>query len=539
MKDFATLIRTLDATNKTNTRVNALADYFTKASDSDKVWTIAVLSHRRPPRPIKSTNLRAWATEMAGIPIWLFEESYHIVGDLAETIALIVPQESNPKTETKPLADYLEDLIELKGLDEDLQKQYIQNEWKSLDYYERFVLTKFMTGGFRIGISQKLMTRALAKATGIAEDLLAYRLMGNWNPSEITFNKLILEEQDQENSSRPYPFFLAYGLEDIPEDLGSIDNWVIEHKWDGIRAQLICRKGEYFLWSRGEELITDSYPELAVLATVLPEGTVLDGELLAFPNGQIGSFNLLQQRLGRKTISRSLIQKIPVILRVYDVLEWEYNDIRESPLQQRRAVLESLFADLQHIPDLPIDLSPVLFVNSWDQARKERENARSIGSEGLMIKQKQGVYGVGRKKGNWWKWKIDPLSVDAVLTYAMRGHGRRSNLFTDYTFALWGEPDSEGNRELVTFAKAYSGLTDAELKKLDRWIKENTLERFGPVRAVKAELVFEIAFEGIARSSRHKSGVATRFPRILRWRTDKNPEDADTLENLKTILPLE
>lgn len=539
MKDFAALIRTLDSTNKTNTRVNALADYFKKASDPDKVWTIAVLSHRRPSRPIKSTNLRAWATELAGIPMWLFEESYHIVGDLAETIALIVSRNSNSNPEPKSLTCYLEDLLQLKGQDESIQKAYIQNEWTSLDYYERFVLTKFMTGGFRIGISQKLMTRALSQATGIAEDLLAYRLMGNWNPSKITFAKLILEEQDQENSSRPYPFFLAYGLEDTPENLGPISNWVIEHKWDGIRAQLILRKGEHFLWSRGEELITESYPELAVLKEVLPEGTVLDGELLAYPNGQIGSFNLLQQRLGRKTVSRSLLQKIPVILRVYDVLEWQYKDIRESPLSERRALLELLFNPLNNQSDLPIDLSPFLFLNSWEHARKERETARSIGSEGLMIKQMQGVYGVGRKKGNWWKWKIDPLRVDAVLTYAMRGHGRRSNLFTDYTFALWGEPDSEGNRELVTFAKAYSGLTDAEFKKLDRWIKENTLDRFGPVRAVKAELVFEIAFEGIGRSSRHKSGVATRFPRILRWRTDKNPEDADTLENLKTLLPSE
>ena len=539
MKEFAQLIRTLDATNKTNVRVAALETYFKHAPDRDKVWTIAVLSHRRPPRPVKTTLLREWAAELAKIPMWLFEETYHIVGDLAETIALIIPEHTATDQPELSLSCYLEDLIELKKANEEEQKLYLKTRWTSLTYYERFVLTKFMTGSFRIGISQKLMTRALSKATGIAEDLLAYRLMGNWDPTQISFNDLVLEAQDQENHSRPYPFFLAYALETAPEELGPIQDWFLEHKWDGIRAQLVVRNNTHFIWSRGEELVTESYPELQILAQVLPNGTVLDGELLPYPKRNVGSFNLLQQRLGRKTVSKNLLQKIPVIIRAYDILEWEGKDLRQYPLWERRKRLETVLADISIQSDIPLDCSPVLQPNSWQEAHKARENSREVSSEGLMLKHKDSVYGIGRKKGGWWKWKVDPLTVDAVLTYAMRGHGRRSNLYTDYTFGLWSQEDPKDRGELVTFAKAYSGLTDAELRELDRWIKANTLERFGPVRAVTPKLVFEIGFEGLAKSTRHKSGIATRFPRILRWRRDKLAIDADNLETLKKLLPPE
>lgn len=539
MKAFARLIHTLDTTNKTNARVAALETYFRHAPDRDKVWTIAVLSHRRPPRPVKTSLLREWAAELAQIPMWLFEETYHIVGDLAETIALVVPEVADRDSQEKSLSSYLEDLITLKKATEEEQKIYLKTRWTRLNYYERFVLTKFMTGGFRIGISQKLMTRALSQATGIAEDLLAYRLMGNWDPAKISFEELVMEAQDQENHSRPYPFFLAYALETAPEELGPIQDWFVEHKWDGIRAQLVIRDNTHFIWSRGEELVTESYPELEVLAQVLPNGTVLDGELLPYPNGNVGSFNLLQQRLGRKSVSNRLMQKIPVILRAYDILEWEGRDLRPHPLRERRERLETLLADISVRSDIPLDCSQVLKPRSWQEVYIARENSREVSSEGLMLKHKEAVYGVGRKKGGWWKWKVDPLTVDAVLTYAMRGHGRRSNLYTDYTFGLWSREDPNSRGELVTFAKAYSGLTDAELRELDRWIKANTLERFGPVRAVTPELVFEIGFEGLAKSSRHKSGIATRFPRILRWRRDKLAQEADNLETLKKLLPPE
>lgn len=534
MKEFALLIKQLDATNKTSVKVQALADYFKQANEKDKVWTIAILSHRRPPRPVNTTLLREWASESSNIPMWLFEESYHIVGDLAETIALVLPTADTKINKT--LSQFLNDLIVLKGRSEAEKKDYVTHHWGCLTYYERFVFTKLITGGFRIGISQKLMTRALSIATGIDSDILAYKLMGNWDPQTISFKDLVLEEKKSDFLSKPFPFYLAYALEGGPESLGATDQWFAEHKWDGIRAQVIIRKGELFVWSRGEELVTDKYPEFETLLEYVPDGTVFDGEILPFPHGKIGNFNELQKRIGRKSISKALLTKIPVLLMVYDLLEWEGEDIRSRPFKERRHHLEALVKPLVNIEKVPLLLSETMTFNSWSDFAQERSLSREKKSEGLMLKRKDSPYLVGRKKGDWWKWKVDPFTIDAVLTYAMRGHGRRSNLFTDYTFGLWNKTD-DGKRELVTFAKAYSGLTDAEFRKIDAWIKKNTLERFGPVRSVTPFHVFEIAFEGIAPSSRHKSGVATRFPRMHRWRTDKNIEEANTLEDLKNMIP--
>lgn len=539
MKKFAQLIKSLDSTNKTTAKVQALTTYFLKANDRDKVWTIAILSHRRPPRPVNTTMLREWASELAGIPLWLFEESYHIVGDLAETIALVIPA-AKQSTE-KSLSFFLEEMIALKKKSDEEKKTYLYENWKVLTYYERFVFTKLITGGFRIGVSQKLMTRALAKATKIDEDILAYKLMGNWDPNSISFEQLILKENEKDYLSKPYPFYLAYAIEGNVEDLGAVNEWSAEHKWDGIRAQVILRNGELFVWSRGEELVTNKYPEFNTFIGTIPNGTVIDGEILPFPKDQIGTFNDLQTRIGRKTISAALLKKVPVILKAYDLLEWQGNDIRNKPFVERRALLEQLFesvtvSDTSSGVQKPLHLSKTLHFSSWEEVALERECSRKKHSEGLMLKRKDSPYLVGRKKGDWWKWKVDPLTIDAVLTYAMRGHGRRSNLFTDYTFALWDENEN-GEKELVTFAKAYSGLTDAEFRKLDAWIKKNTLERFGPVRSVTPHHVFEIAFEGIAISKRHKSGVATRFPRMLRWRHDKNIQEANRLDDLKTLIP--
>ncbi|RNC92005.1 MAG: ATP-dependent DNA ligase [Allomuricauda sp.] len=530
MKQFSQLIKTLDSTNKTNVKVEALSTYFLNAPEKDKVWTIAILSHRRPPRPVNTTLLREWASELANIPLWLFEESYHIVGDLAETIALVVP--SDEKSTKKSLTQFLREMIWLKKQPEEAKKKYLFQNWKQLDYYGRFVFTKLITGGFRIGVSQKLMTKALSKATQIDEDILAYKLMGNWNPDTISFQDLVLQERESDFLSKPYPFYLAYALEQDLDELGDVKNWSVEHKWDGIRAQVICRNDELFVWSRGEELVTDKYPEFQQFIGTIPNGTVLDGELLAYPNNQIGTFNDLQTRIGRKTVSKALLEKTPVVLKAYDLLEWEGQDIRSRPFLERRQLLEKFYAQ---IPDIPLLLSERMQFETWEEVAKERELSREKHSEGLMLKKLDSPYQVGRKKGDWWKWKVDPLTIDAVLTYAMRGHGRRSNLFTDYTFALWGTND-KGEQQLVTFAKAYSGLTDKEFREVDSWIKKNTLERFGPVRSVTPYHVFEIAFEGIALSKRHKSGVATRFPRILRWRKDKKIEEANTLEDLKALI---
>jgi len=530
MRAFADLIKTLDSTNKTTLKVAALTEYFKNAPPKDKVWTIAILSHRRPPRPVNTTLMREWASELSKIPLWLFEESYHIVGDLAETIALVIPP-ADDSTE-KSLNQFLQEIIELKKKTEAEKKEYLFENWLNLNYYERFVFTKLITGSFRIGVSQKLMTRALSKATGIDEDILAYKLMGNWEPSKITFNKLILEENEEDFLSKPYPFYLAYAIDGAPEELGDVSQWSAEHKWDGIRSQVIIRNDELFVWSRGEELVTDKYPEFEAFVDAIPNGTVIDGEILPFPKGEIGTFKDLQTRIGRKNISKKLLEKTPVILKAYDILEWEGEDIREVAFGERRKILERLYHKVK-ADDLPLHLSETIQFKNWEEAALERENSREVKSEGLMLKRLDSPYLVGRKKGDWWKWKVDPLTIDGVLTYAMRGHGRRSNLFTDYTFGLW----DEDKKELVTFAKAYSGLTDKEFRSLDAWIKKNTLERFGPVRSVTPHHVFEIAFEGIAESKRHKSGVATRFPRILRWRKDKKMEDANTLEDLKALIP--
>jgi len=557
MKDFAELIKTLDSTNKTTLKVAALTDYFNKVNAKDKVWTIAILSHRRPPRPVNTTLLREWASELANIPLWLFEESYHIVGDLAETIALVVA--TTASTTEKTLTAYLEEMIALKKKSDEDKKNYLLSNWKVLDYYERFVFTKLITGGFRIGVSQKLMTRALSKATEIDEDILAYKLMGNWDPNTITFQELILEENESDYLSKPYPFYLAYAMAGNVSELGNINDWSAEHKWDGIRSQVILRNDDIFVWSRGEELVTDKYPEFESFVGAIPNGTVLDGEILPFPKGEIGTFNDLQTRIGRKTVSKALLAKVPVILKAYDLLEWQGTDIRQLPFMERRKLLKKLYENAcqsersrrplvksnlkikrpETEPSrsvLPLHLSETMHFDSWIDVAQERARSREMRSEGLMLKRKDSPYLVGRKKGDWWKWKVDPLTIDAVLTYAMRGHGRRSNLFTDYTFALWTENEA-GEKELVTFAKAYSGLTDAEFKKVDAWIKKNTLERFGPVRSVTPHHVFEIAFEGIAFSKRHKSGVATRFPRILRWRQDKTIYEANSLEDLKALIP--
>lgn len=527
MRRFAALIEQLDSTNKTNQKVAALTQYFMAAPKEDALWAVALLSHRRPSRPVTTTLMRQWAAELAQLPEWLFEESYHIVGDLAETIALLIQQEAQG---TPPsLSQCIEEIIALKPKEEEQKKAYILQRWQSFNNFERFVFNKILTGGFRIGVSQKLMTRALSKAVEMDENVLAHRLMGQWSPQTTTFDALILQPNPEDQISQPYPFFLAHGLEEGFQEKEKAKDWSIEHKWDGMRAQLIIREGKHFLWSRGEELITDKFPELGLLATHLPNGTVVDGELLPFKDGKIGNFNALQKRIGRKTVSQKLQNDIPIVIMLYDLLEWEGKDIRSWPLHKRQALLAELFQHHQG-DGIPLLLSETMQFSRWDDIAIEREKAAEKQSEGLMLKKRESTYGVGRKKGTWWKWKSDPKTIDAVLTYAMRGHGRRTNLYTDYTFALW-----EGD-QLVTFAKAYSGLTDAEIKKVDQFVKQNTLERFGPVRQVKPALVFEISFEGIAASSRHKSGVAVRFPRILRWRHDKKIADANSLKDLKQLL---
>ena len=525
MKDFAALFTQIDQSTKTTVKVAALAAFFETAAEQDRLWTIALFSGRRPKRAVTTTRLREWAAEAAGYPLWLFEEAYPIVGDLAETIALFLPPASSDTD--KGLSHWIAFLQGLTKMDEPARKTAVLSAWDALDTTQRFLFNKLITGGFRVGISQKLMTRALAQATGKDEAELALRLMGNWTPDTITYDALITADMPSADLSRPYPFYLAYGLEEAPETLGDADAWRAEWKWDGIRGQLIVRDRTHFVWSRGEELMTDRFPELARAVDFLPDGTVLDGEILAW-DGAPMPFNALQKRIGRKTVPKSLLRDAPVILYAYDLLEDRGTDIRELGFDARRARLEELLKGLPN--EAAVQLSPRLTFQSWVDLAAKREGAREARAEGVMLKQAHSPYRIGRKKGDWWKWKLDPLTIDAVMIYAQQGHGRRANLFTDFTFAVWN-----GN-DLVPFTKAYSGLTDDEFRKITAWVRKNTVQRFGPVRQVTPEHVFEIAFEGIHESPRHKSGVALRFPRMSRWRQDKPLQEANTLDDLKDML---
>lgn len=528
MKAFATLFRELDKSNKTNTRLALLREYFRTAPEEDRLWALALFTGRRPSFKVKSSAIKRWAGEQAGIPEWLFQESYHHVGDLGETIALLLPAATS-LAEERSLSDWFTYLLRLPASTEEEQQELITRAWQQLSPQEIFVFNKLLMGSFRIGVAQTLVVRALAEALDAAPGRIMHRVMGNWNPQTTSFAQLLLEDHGDEDASRLYPFCLAYALESNLEDLGDPAAWMVEWKWDGIRAQLIRRKEQLFIWTRGEELATDKFPELHVLRELLPEGTVLDGEIVSYKGERPMAFNVLQTRIGRKQLSKKILSEAPVAFIAYDLPEYWGRDIRELPQEERRRLLETLYGQT---PDSGVfRLSPLVAFSSWADLAILHKEARSYAAEGFMLKQKQSHYLVGRKKGGWWKWKTDPLSIDAVLVYAQRGHGRRAELYTDYTFAVW-----DADRKLVPFAKAYSGLTDKEIAQVDKIIRRSTLEKFGPVRTVKPELVFEIGFEGINESSRHKSGIAVRFPRILRWRTDKQPEEADTLENLKMLL---
>jgi DNA ligase 1 len=529
MKRFAALFAALDATTKTGAKTAALADYFRDAPEEDRLWTIALLSGRRPKRAVNATELREWAAEAAGIPLWLFEESYPVVGDLAETISLILPPPASDSA--IPLTDHMRNLIALAGQPAPARRAAILAAWASLGPDERFLFNKLITGGFRMGVSQGLMTRALAQATGIEETALAHRLMGDWSPASTSYAALIHSNDPQAEGSRPYPFALASQLEDAPDTLGPVEDWLAEWKWDGIRGQLIHRPGAFALWSRGEELITDRFPEFAPLTDFLPPGTVIDGEVVAWGDRTPQPFAALQKRIGRKTVPKKLLTEAPARLLAYDLLEDAGTDLRAAPLAHRRARLQALITTLP--PGLPLGLSPALPFADWSALAETRAKARSELAEGLMLKRLSSAYHVGRKRGDWWKWKLDPFTVDAVMLYAQAGHGRRATLYTDFTFAVRDGDD------LVPFTKAYSGLTDAEFRQITDWVRKNTLERFGPVRRVPPELVFELAFEGIQASPRHKSGIALRFPRMVRWRQDKPVAEIDTLDSLRALLAVQ
>lgn len=526
MQIFAELIHRLDQSTKTGDKLDALAWFFRHASNSDSVWVIAIFSHRRPKRQVSTKQLRTWCQEKAGIPDWLFEESYQAVGDLAETIALLLP--STTGTHNLSLTQWIDWLQNLEKDTEEVKKTKILSSWDQFTSLERFVFNKLITGGFRIGVSQNLLIQALSKFAELSQAQVAHRLMGNWNPEKMSLQELLYPDDQGEDQSKPYPFFLAHPIESSFQESFSSSDWIAEWKWDGIRGQLIRRGQESFIWSRGEELVNGKFPEILEFLDQVPDGTVLDGELLAFQEGVPLPFSVLQTRITRKTLSKKVLLEAPVSFIAFDLLEWKGIDFRNEPLSLRKVLLEELVKTLNH-PKLK--LSDTITFTSWEELAQVRENARELQTEGLMLKKKDSTYETGRKRGTWWKWKLNPMHIDGVLIYAQKGHGRRADLFTDYTFGIW---DGE---VLVSFAKAYSGLTDAEIREVDAYVKKNTKEKFGPVRTVTPGLVFEIAFEGIQASPRHKSGIALRFPRIARWRKDKTIDQANSLADLKALLP--
>lgn len=568
MRRFAALYDAIDSTTSTNRKVDAMAAYFGEADPRDAAWALYFLTGQKLKRLVAARSLADWTLELTGLPGWLLNESYDAVGDLAETISLLAdgieaapPAKSAPMSSAQPglfegggdagdkdpgswppgevpLHYWVEERLErLRGLPPEQQRGMALAWWAGLDRLQLFLVVKLMTGSLRVGVSRTLVVRALAEVAGVPAPIIEHRLMGAWRATPDFFRAVIATERpalangaappETPQISRPYPFFLASPLDGPgPEALGEVGEFLIEWKWDGIRAQLVRRGGAAFLWSRGEELITDRFPEIADAAARLPDGLVLDGEVLAFRDERALPFAKLQRRIGRTNVTARALREAPAVFMAFDVLELAGRDQRERPLAERRAALERMLGS-----DSPrLRVSPAVEAAGWPEAARWRGESRARQVEGLMIKRLDSVYGVGRRRGDWWKWKVEPYSIDAVLVYAQPGHGRRAGLLTDYTFAVWDGP------ALAPVAKAYSGLDQPEIEDLDRWIRRHTIERFGPVRAVEPVHVFELHFEGIAASIRHRAGIAVRFPRIARWRKDKPAAEADTMENLRGLL---
>lgn len=564
MREFTRLYRELDSTNSTNERVRALVRYFQQARPEDAAWATWFLSGNRPRRVIRIRQLQRWCSEIAEIPEWLFEACREFTGDLAETIALLLPDPS--ASHEAGLQEWVEErVLTLAGREETFQKQQILQAWRQLTQIERLVFNKLLTGGFRVGVSAKLVVRSLAEFSGVPAEVIAHRMMGNWQPSADRFVSLLSTDTSDTDISRPYPFCLAHplpaetmqtldGLADtatadvrelvtdapdaaaepgegntIPPRLGPVSDWIVEWKWDGIRTQLIVREGQVFLWSRGEELMTERFPELEQFARRLPDGTVLDGEVIGLKDGRILPFTELQRRVQRRRAGSGMQKQVPVQFLVFDVLEHAGVDIRLQPGIERRLILQQLMRDAGAGPEQRFALTEQLQPADWKSCADLRQTSRDRSVEGLMLKRRDAEYTAGRVTGVWWKWKAEPWNCDAVLLYAQRGHGRRGGRFTDFTFGVRDGDD------LVPVARAYTGLTKAEIEEVDRFVRQNTLKKFGPVVSVLAELVFELAFEGLQVSDRHRSGLAVRFPRIVRWRRDKTVDDVDTLQSLRQL----
>ena len=525
MNKFSQLFNDLDESTKTNDRLDHLVKYLIESAPEDSIWVCWFLAGNRIKGAIKTSELRTFASERSGLPLWLLEECYDRVGDLAETISLLVSTES--EGEIISLSELIGKFIEpMIGMNTEERRQNIFTVWDFLGEKDFLPFHKLLTGGFRMGVSRGNLCKALARVGGVQPAIIAQRLTGNWSPKTLTLEGILNPEDDGGRLCQPFPFCLANPLQEEAENLGSVDDWQVEWKWDGIRAQLINRGGTCMIWSRGDESVGHSFPEVMNAGKWLPGDLCIDGEILAWGQDGLRSFSRLQARLGRKEPGPTILKRDPVRFQAYDLLRLDGIDMRKISLDERREKLEAILSSLP--PDFPIGLSPLIEKKSWANLTKLREESRDRGVEGFMLKKKNSIYESGRVKGSWYKWKVDPYLADMVVVSAQLGHGKRSNLYSDYSLAVWDE-----HGELVTVAKAYSGLSDNEIEKVDRFVRKNITGKFGPVRSVKPILVFEIAFEGARSSGRHKSGVALRFPRINRWRTDKKIEDADTLEIIR------
>jgi DNA ligase-1 len=562
MKAFARLYADLDASGSTSHKVEAMVHYLREAPPADAAWATYFLAGGKPRQIVPARLLREAAREASGLPEWLVDESYSSVGDLAETIAHLLPD--GKACAPLGLSQWMEErLLPLRGAQAEVGIKALKTWWSQLDWNGRFALNKLITGGLRVGVSKQLVVRALAEVAGLEATLIAQRMIGYTDarrmPDAQRYLALIAPQSDglsaSQTGGQPYPFFLAHPLQAEVASLGALREWQVECKWDGIRAQLVMRGEQVWLWSRGEELITERFPEIERAARKLVEGAglgrpaldgplrdglVLDGEVLAWDVARSRPlpFAALQRRITRKTLTVAIAREAPAVFVAYDLLESAGQDWRDRPLAARRSHLEFLLgAPINEV----LRLSPVLAASDWPELASLRESSRERGVEGFMLKRRSSLYGIGRTRTvgvDWWKWKVEPYSIDAVLVYAQRGHGRRASLYTDYTFALWDRPAGDGPESpaLLPFAKAYSGLSDDEIAQVDAVIRRTVVEKFGPVRSVTPTLVFELGFEGISRSPRHKSGVAVRFPRILRWRTDKTVDQANTLADLHALL---
>lgn len=529
MRAFTQLFLELERRSRTSEKVAAMRDYFLEARPEDAAWAVYFLSGRKLKRITTAQILRAHAARVSGYRDWLVDASHDAVGDMTETIALMLPPAKQPTD--RRLAEWItERFIPLRQLDAEAQFRAIAAAWAELGSSERLVWNKLLTGTFRAGVARQLVTRALAEVVGVTPDVIEHRLMGDWSPTAQFLSSLLQSDTDDTDVSRPYPFQLAWPLESDLDSLGDRMRWLVEWQWNGIRAQLIRRDDQTFLWSRGDELVTERFPEIAAAAESLPDGVVMDGEIVAWADGKVLGFGDLKRRAGRSTVTAKLVREVPVVFFAFDLLEYEHGDIRYRALLSRRALLDEVLERLDALDRGRLTLPPCVNASSWEDVATRRAEARSHGAEGLMLKRLELPYAIGRQRGSWWKWKTGPLTIDAVLIYAERRQGSGAELYNSYTFAVWRDG------ELVPFAKTRTGLTEEEVADVDRFVRANTIEQFGPVRSVVPELVFELAFDGVERSSRHKSGIAVRSLRIVRWRKDKRPGEADSLSTIGAML---